>query len=210
MANPKSAIRNPKSPRPVIGLLGGVGAGKSLAASQFAELGCEVVDADRIAHAVLCEEAIKQALRERFGDQVFGPGGKLDRRRLGERVFDHPEDRQALEQIVHPEICRRLRRAVQSARAGDAPAVVLDAPLILEKGLDNLCDFMVYVKAPAEVRQNRVGGVRGWDPSEIARREVSQVSLKTKQDRADYIIDNRASPEHTFEQIRRVFLLVTT
>ncbi|KPK43359.1 MAG: hypothetical protein AMK72_13430 [Planctomycetes bacterium SM23_25] len=209
MANPKSEIRNPKSVRPVIGLLGGVGAGKSLVASQFAQLGCEVVDADRIAHAVLGEEAVKQAVRERFGEGVFGPGGEVDRRRLGERVFDRPDDREALERIVHPQVCRRLRRAVETARAGDAPAVVLDAPLILEKGLDNLCDLMVYIRVPAEVRENRVGGARGWDPSEVARREASQVSLKTKQDRADYIVDNSASPEHTFEQIRRIFSRVT-
>jgi len=209
MANPKSEIRNPKSVRPVIGLLGGVGAGKSLVASQFAQLGCEVVDADRIAHAVLGEEAVKQAVRERFGEGVFGPGGEVDRERLGERVFDRPDDREALERIVHPQVCRRLRRAVETARAGDAPAVVLDAPLILEKGLDNLCDLMVYIRVPAEVRENRVGGARGWDPSEVARREASQVSLKTKQDRADYIVDNSASPEHTFEQIRRIFSRVT-
>ena len=205
----KSETENPKSTAPVIGLLGGIGAGKTVVASQFAELGCKVVDADRIAHAVLGEAAVKQAVRRRFGDQVFGPGGEVDRRRLGEQVFDHPEDREALERIVDPEICRRLRRAVQSARAGDAPAVVLDAPLILEKGLDSLCDFMVYVKVSAEVRQNRVGGARGWNPSEIARREVSQVSLKTKQNRADYIVDNSASPEHTFDQIRKIFCCIT-
>jgi len=209
MANPKSEIRNPHSSVPVIGLLGGIGAGKSLVASQFAELGCEVVDADRIAHAVLDDQAVKEAIRRRFGDAVFGPGGGVDRRRLGERVFDHPEDREALEQIVHPEICRRLRRAVETARAGAAPAVVLDAPLILEKGLDNLCDLMVYIRAPAEIRERRVGQVRGWDPSEIARREVSQVPLKIKRDRADYIVDNSASSEHTFDQIRTIFSRVT-
>jgi len=209
MANPQSEIRNPKLHRPVIGLLGGIGAGKSLVASQFAQLGCEVVDADRIAHAVLGDEAVKEAVRQRFGEGVFGAGGEVDRRRLGERVFDHPEDREALEHLVHPEICLRLRQAVETARTGDAPAVVLDAALILEKGLDNLCDHMVYVKVPAKVRRSRVGQVRGWDPSEIARREFSQVSLKTKRERADYIVDNSASPEHTFDQIRKVFSRVT-
>jgi len=210
MPERQSETRNPKSPPcPVIGLLGGIGAGKSLVASQFAQLGCEVVDADRIAHAVLGDEAVKKAIRERFGEGVFGAGGEVDRRRLGERVFECRADREALERLVHPEICLRLRQAVETARAGDAPAVVLDAALILEKGLDNLCDLMVYITVPVRVRKSRVGGARGWDPSEIARREVSQVSLKTKRDRADYIVDNSASPEHTFDQIHRVFSHVT-
>ncbi len=204
MPNPKPEIRNPKSGPPVIGLLGGVGAGKSLVAAQLAQLGCEVVDADRIGHALLDEPRIRQAVRERFGDEVFDPSGRVDRQRLGRRVFDSPGDLQALETILQPDLTERVRRAVLDARGGTAAAVVLDAPLILEKGLDALCDVMVYVRAPVEVRQDRVRRARGWDPSEVVRREASQVSLKTKQDRADYIVDNSASPEHTLEQIRAI------
>ena len=206
MPNPKSEIRNPKSPppRPVIGILGGVGAGKSLVASQLAQLGCEVVDADRIGHALLDEPRIRQAVRERFGDEVFDPSGRVDRQCLGRRVFGSPEDLEALEAILQPELTERVRRAVLDARGGTAAAVVLDAPLILEKGLDALCDFMVYVSVPVEVRQGRVRRARGWNPSEVVRREASQISLKTKQDRADYIVDNSASPEHTLEQIRAI------
>jgi dephospho-CoA kinase len=206
MSNPKSEIRNPPyaPPRPVIGLVGGVGAGKSLVASQLAQLGCEVVDADRIGHALLDEPRIRQAVRERFGDEVLDPSGRVDRQRLGRRVFASPGDLEALETILQPDLAERVRRAVLDARGGAAAAVVLDAPLILEKGLDALCDFMVYVRAPVEVRQDRVRRARGWNPSEVVRREASQISLKTKQDRADYIVDNSASPEHTLEQIRAI------
>jgi dephospho-CoA kinase len=198
-----------KGLRPVIGLLGGVASGKSLVAAQFAQLGCAVVDADRIVHELLREPAIRQAIRERFGDAVLDASGEVDRPALAARAFASREDLEALESIVHPETCRRIKAAVAKARRGGAAAVVLDAPLILEKGLDRLCDYMVYVSAPEEVRHHRAGQTRGWNPAEVTRREATQVSLKTKQDRADYIVDNRTSPEHTFEQVRTILSHMT-
>ena len=98
---------------------------------------------------------------------------------------------------------------MEAARRTDVPAVVLDAALILEKGLDKLCDALVYIEAPLEVRRARAREARGWDPSETARREAVQVSLKIKQDRADYTIDNGTSPEHTFEQVQRILAQLT-
>jgi dephospho-CoA kinase len=190
--------------RPVIGLLGGIASGKSLVASQFAELGCAVVDADAIAHIVLGEPQVRRVLLERFGDGILEPSGAIDRRRLGERAFASREDLRTLEEIVHPEVSRRVLAAVETARPTGVPAVVLDAALILEKGLDRLCDVLVYIEAPEEVRRSRARDTRGWAPSEVARREATQVSLKVKQDRADYVITNSASPEHTFEQVREI------
>ena len=195
---------SPRKPPPVIGLLGGVAAGKSLAAAQFAELGCEVVDADRIAHELLRDSKVRRAVRERFGEAVFDASGEVDRGLLATRAFASREDLEALEAILHPETCRRVKKAVAAARRKAVPAVVLDAPLILEKRLDRLCDYMVYIGAPREVRRSRAGRTRGWAPSEVARREASQVSLKTKQNRADYTVDNSTSPDHTFGQIRTI------
>ena len=203
MPSPRSEIQNPKC-RPVIGLLGGVGAGKSLVASQFARLGCAVVDADRLGHELLREPGIRQAIRERFGEAVFDRAGRVNRRRLGEVVFSRPEKRAALEAIVHPPLWTRVVAALEAARQTDVPAVVLDAALILEKGLDKHCDFLVYIKVPQGVRRSRAGQSRGWGASEVSRREAAQISLKAKQCRADYSIDNRTSPEHTFEQVRTI------
>jgi dephospho-CoA kinase len=204
MSNPKSEIRNPKCLRPVIGLLGGVGAGKSTVAAGFADLGCKVVDADAEVGVLLTEAPVRQAIRETFGDAALAPDGSVDRRRLADAVFADPARREALERLLHPEVIRRCERRIAEARRSDAAAVILDAPLILEKELDTLCDVLVYIAAPEEVRRSRVMAARGWSPSEVARREAFQISLKTKQDRADYTIDNSASPQHTLEQIRTI------
>ncbi|MBM4018051.1 MAG: dephospho-CoA kinase [Planctomycetes bacterium] len=196
--------RRARGLRPVIGLLGGVAAGKSLVASQFAQLGCAVVDADRVVHQLLREPHIRRAVRRRFGPGVMDASGEVDRQALAAAAFADRSSLEALEALVHPETCRRLEAAVAEARRQAVPAVVLDAPLILEKGLDRLCDVLVYVRAPREVRRRRAGRTRGWDAAEVARREATQISLKTKRHRADYTVDNRTSPEHTFEQVRTI------
>jgi len=204
MTNPTSDIRNPKSSVPVIGLVGGVGAGKTTVAQMFAEEGCRVVDADAIAHAVLEQADVKRQVREAFGEAVFSSDGEVDRDRLGREVFADAGRRETLERIVHPRILARMREEVEEAAAEAPPAVIIDAPLILEKGLAKWCDHLVYLKVAAEVRHRRLRQARGWSPSEIRQREASQISLKTKRGRADTTIDNAASPRHTHEQVRRV------
>jgi|WetSurMetagenome_2_1015567.scaffolds.fasta_scaffold139837_2 dephospho-CoA kinase len=194
---------------PVIGLLGGIGSGKSSVAAQFARLGCAVVDADAIGHDVLREAAVRQALTARFGDDILDAAGQVDRRRLAEKAFADGESVAVLDAIMEPHLWPRVRAAIESARQSGAPAVVLDAALILEKGLDNLCQALVYIEVPSDVRRTRAQGARGWTPSETARREAVQVSLEVKQNRADYTIDNSASTEHTFEQVQQILAQLT-
>jgi dephospho-CoA kinase len=207
--NPKSEIRNPQSPLPpVLGLVGGIASGKSFVASLFAQLGCAVVDADRLTGDLLREPATRQALGKRFGKEIFSPSGEVDRRRLADKAFADGEALESLNSIMHPELCERTRRALDAARLQSVPAVILDAPLLLEKGLDTLCDRVVYIEASEEVRRTRAKQSRDWRPAEVARREAVQVSLKAKRERADYIVDNDTSPEHTLEQIRRILARV--
>ena len=208
MSTPHSELRTPHSLPPVIGLVGGVAAGKSFVAAQFEKLGCAVVDADRLTDDLLREPATRQALGKRFGKEIFTPSGEVDRRRLADLAFADRDALEALNSIMHPELCARLRRALDAARRQDVPAVILDAALILEKRLDRLCDYVVYIRASEEVRRTRAQESRGWPPAEVARREAAQVSLKAKRERADYIVDNNTSPEHTLEQIRRILARV--
>jgi dephospho-CoA kinase len=193
-----------QSLRPVVGLLGGVGAGKSLVAAQFAKLGCAVIDADRMGHEVLREPAVRGAMAERFGPGILDAAGEVDRRRLGQIVFADRESLAALDAIMAPHLWPRVIQAMDAARQTNVPAVVLDAALILEKGLDKHCDVLVYIEAPLEFRQARAASAHGWKPSETTRREAAQVSLKIKQDRADYTIENRTSPDHTLEQVQAI------
>jgi len=126
----------------VIGVLGGVASGKSLVARQLAELGAEVLDADRAGHEVLRSAEIEAAARRRWGEAIFGADGRIDRSRLGQIVFgpgaDAQREREYLEQLTHPEIHRRLADEARRLQQSGTSIAVLDAPLLLEAGWDRL------------------------------------------------------------------------
>jgi dephospho-CoA kinase len=194
-----------QAPLPVVGLLGGIAAGKTTVAKMFEELGAKVVSADEIAHAVLNDPDTRQRILGRWGGEVLDPGGQVNRKALAERVFGDAEETAALEAITHPAIVARMREQVAAAqRSPDALAVVVDAPLLLEAELDSLCDVLIFVHCPRKIRGQR-SSERGWDPEELARRERHQTLLETKRQRADYVIDNHGTPENTREQVDQLW-----
>ncbi|NQT87733.1 dephospho-CoA kinase [bacterium] len=189
----------------VIGLLGGVAAGKSTVAGMFAELGATVIDADAIAHAVLDRPETRERIVARWGADVIGEDGKVDREALGHRIFIDAQDVAALEAMTHPAIVAATRQQVLDARGSDdAVAVVVNAPLLLEAELDDLCDLLVFIDCPTSVRLARVRE-RGWDEGELERRESHQHPLQTKREVAHRILDGSAPPETTFQQVQQLW-----
>jgi len=192
--------------KPVIGIVGGVGAGKSTVAAQFAAMGCVVVDCDAIGHGLLADEGVRERLRGRWGQAVFGPEGSVDRRALAEKVFRRPEDLQELNRIMHPRIRDRIQEDIR--RAWENPsvaAVVIDAAVLFEAGWDDLCSHVVFVRAPEEDRARRARASRGWDTETWRLRENSQFSLDKKARNCDYTVDNSSSASYLSEQVRRTF-----
>jgi dephospho-CoA kinase len=196
----------------ILGLLGGVASGKSLVSRQLAELGAVVLDADRTGHEALRLPSVEAAAREHWGDAVFGPDGHIDRGRLAKIVFapppDGPKERKFLEELTHPEIGRRLLAQAEAvgpaAKTAAPPLAVLDAALILEAGWDKLCDYFVFIDVPQELRLARALQ-RGWTEGDFAAREAAQESLDCKRARADVILDNSGSMEHTQAQVQRLW-----
>ena len=186
----------PRTVPVVIGLVGGIGSGKTEVAGLIARRGGVVIDADRIGHELLCEPAIKERVRQLWGDQVLDGSGEVDRRKLAAAVFA-PEGEpggpgiEALNEIVHPKLVRRVEEAVdQVGREARARWVVIDAALFLEWGLGDLCDHLVFVDAPEEARCRRAAQGRGWTMEEVTRRERRQLPLEVKRARADRVIEN--------------------
>jgi len=190
---------------PVIGLLGGIAAGKTTVAKMFAQLGARVVSADGIGHAVLDRPRNRDRIVARWGPDVLGENGKLDRAKLGAKVFDDPQEVAALEAITHPDIVAAMREEIAGARrSSDVAAVVVDAPLLLEAELNGLCDELVFIDCPREVRIARVAA-RGWGAGEIDRRESHQQPLDLKRQRSRHIIDGNAPLETTFQQVQQLW-----
>ncbi len=186
------------TPPVVVGLVGGVAAGKSAVAGCFLSHGLAVVDADAIARETSAEPAVLAELQREFGAGIVRDGA-LDRAAMAQRVFADPATRGRLEAILHPRIRARILAELAAARAA-GQSVLLDAPLLLEGGLVAWCDHVVFVAAPAAVRAARAAA-RGWAPGELERREAAQAPLGEKLARAAHTIDNGGSLADTARQV---------
>ena len=179
---------------PVIGLAGGIGAGKSTAAAILAELGCLVADADVLAKAALDAPSIRDQIVAWWGPQVLDEDGCVDRGAIAGIVFEQADALEQLEGLVHPEV-ERQREALFAAAVQGTRAFVIDAPLLFEVGLDEDCDTVIFIDASRAVRLERLAKNRGWDANELDRREVKQLVLDSKRSRADHVVVNEGGPE---------------
>ena len=204
MDNPQSAIRNPQS-KPILGLIGGIGSGKSLVSAEFAKHGGLLISGDALGHEALRQPDLMARVVERWGQEIVGADGSINRRALGKKVFAAASERKELEGIVFPYIERRIREEIAAAQ--ETPAVrfvVLDAAVMLEAGWNNVCDWLVYVDVPRDVRVQRLAENRGWTEKELAAREAAQMPLTQKQQRADFTIDNGGAVEQTVRQVQQL------
>lgn len=188
---------------PVIGLLGGIGSGKSAVADLFGSFGCLVSDADRLAHEALNDPAVVAELRDHWGGDVIDEEGRPDRAAIGSIVFLDDSERAWLERLVHP-LVDKAREDAFSAAPDDVQALVIDAPLILEAGLDARCDHLIFVEVPRSERLARVARTRGWNESELARREAAQIDVDQKRLKADFILENDGNLGDLRDKVREL------
>jgi dephospho-CoA kinase len=191
-------------PKPTIGLIGGIGAGKTTAARLLAARGGRIVNADALGHEALDQPEIRDAIAARWGNGVFAPDGKLDRRAIARIVFANSHERGALEGMVFPYI--RERAFAEILRAESEPTarfVVLDAAVMLEAGWEQMCDRILYVDAPRELQLARLAARSGWTEEQVASREAAQWPAADKMKRANAVVVNDGKPEHLQEQLDR-------
>lgn len=179
--------------KPIIGLVGGIGSGKSFVARLFGELGCLVIDSDAQAREAYRDPAVLAMLRSWWGDDVIQSDGTINRSAVAAKVFVDAAERRRLEALIHPLVHAAREREMRAA-AGKPQVVayVWDTPLLLEASLASQCDAVVYVDAPVEVRLARLKSRSGWDGAELLRRENSQMPLDSKRELSDYAITNTA------------------
>ncbi len=189
----------PSPPRPlVVGLTGSIGMGKSTVAAMLRDEGVPVFDADAVVHAMQGPGgALLAAIEARFAGTT-GPGG-VDRAALGARVFEDPAALADLEAIVHPAVARAQRDFLDAH--GDAPLVVLDIPLLFEKGGAALVDRIVVVSAPAAVQRARVLGRPGMTQEKFSDILALQMPDAEKRQRADHVINTAAPLSETRAEI---------
>ena len=191
-----------KSP-PIIGLLGGIGSGKSAVAFALKECGCIVADADANAKAVLHDPEVREQLIVWWGTKVLCTDGDIDRKAISDIVFHDEEARKQLEQLIHPRV-RCMQEAQFAETEASTRGLVIDAPLLLEVGLDTLCDALIFVESSRELRLSRVSESRGWTLEELDRREDAQLPLDTKRNKADYVLINEGALDEVQFQVEQI------
>jgi dephospho-CoA kinase len=185
---------------------GGIGAGKSATLRAFAREGAAVLSSDEVVHRLLRADAgVKAAIVARFGEEVVGPDGEVDRARVADVVFGRPDELRWLEELLHPRVIDEYRRWRQAlAERDDAPALcVVEVPLLYEVGAERLFDAVVAVTAPAGVRAGRLG-------TSVAERERRLIPDDVKLERADfaYVNDGRLAELDAF--VARVVRTLTS
>jgi dephospho-CoA kinase len=188
----------------VVGLTGGIAAGKSVALDRFRHLGAVVVDSDDLAHDVLAPgTAGLDAVIERFGHGVIAADGSLDRARLGEIVFADADERAALEAIVHPRVRVEVHRLIAAA-ASDA-IVVNAVPLLVEAGLVADYDRIIVLESATEVRLIRLARARGMSREQALSRIAIMAGDEARRAVAWRVITNDGSLEELYAQIDDVW-----
>jgi len=187
----------------VIGLTGGIAAGKSTVAARLAQHGAIIIDADQLARdAVAPGSAGLAAVVERFGSAVLDAHGGLDRAALGAIVFTDAQARAALNAIVHPEVHRLYRERLAAIAAENPDAIVVyDVPLLAEARAADEFALIVVVDAPPEVRLERLVSLRGLPREQAEARIRSQVPDEERRAMADVVIDAGGTLEHTLQQV---------
>lgn len=179
--------------KPVIGLTGPIGSGKSTVASFLKKSGCAVIDADQLSREAALNPECLAKLKETFGADITGADGALDRRLLAQRAFSTHENAERLNAITHPVILAEAEKRIAEAKAGSVKAVVLEAILLFESGADRLCDVCVAVTAPDSVRLHRVIKRDGSSEDAARARMNNQHEAAFYTERASYSFDGSAA-----------------
>jgi dephospho-CoA kinase len=208
--------------KPVIGIIGGMCSGKSTVAAKLAKMGCAVIDADRIAHQLLDDKAVRAKIIRVFGKEILEEGGpstpsttlrtgslrtgKISRSELANKVFGDADKLGKLTGILHPPVLAQVEELIARHRSNPAvKAIVLDMPLLVEVGWEKRCDHIIFVDCDPPIRLERAKKAGFFDADELKIRENLQISLDKKRRIADNIIENNSDLSGLSKQIADIF-----
>ena len=190
-----------------VGLTGGMGSGKTLAASFFKELGAFVLDADLICRKLVePEQPAYREISENFGKEVFTDSGNLDRKRLANIIFKNPQKKEILEGILHPKVFEIEELKYEAIRKENPNAVVIvDAPLLIESGNYKKMDKVIVVNSDEKNRIDRIITRNHMSQDEVTTRINSQMPSEEKVRYADFILENLLDKESLRSNVIEIY-----
>lgn len=186
----------------IIGLSGGIASGKTTVARLFKKSGAKVIiDADKITHRILNAPQTKKKVVTCFGKKVLNKSGQINRCYLGNLCFRNKRNIIKLNKLVHPLIRKEINNQLKKLHHG---IIILDVALLIEKELDRICDYLIFVDVPYKIRQQRIIKKRKWNQEAIKQRERFQMPLRIKKDKADFTIYNNNDLSDTRQQVSHI------
>jgi len=194
---------NPK----VIAVTGGIGSGQSTVCARLQERGCRIIDVDKKAKQIINKDAaLQRELKKVFGEKIFSPDSKLNRKLLAQMAFKDESSTLQLNQLVHPRMVAEVVEEMESARfSGKYPLIVIDAALIYEISIEQMFDAIIVVHASLENRIKRVMERDGLSRREIISRVHRQIPLDDKKQWADFVVDNNGNLDDLNRQTDQIF-----
>lgn len=185
-----------------IGLTGGIGSGKSTVANFFSQLGITIIDSDQIARdVVLPGTPALQTIVTHFGKQILDDHGALDRQKLRELIFQHPEERRWLEKLLHPQIREKMRAAVQQAQSSYCVLVI---PLLIETQPNPLVNRILVIDSPEDLQIKRTQQRDRLDETQIQAIMQSQATREQRLAAADDVIHNKGDLKQLEIQVQKL------
>lgn len=188
----------------LIGLTGGIGSGKSTVSSLLAKRGAIVIDADAIVHELQAPgQPVLAEMVDAFGTQILRDDGTLDRQVVADLVFNDDDALRRLNGIVHPAVGHEIAHRMEQA-AGTGAVVILDVPLLVESGRDDMAGLLV-VDVDPDLAVQRLVAQRGFDEVDARARIARQASREQRLAKADFVIDNSGTPDDLRKQIAKAW-----
>ena len=187
----------------VLGLTGSVAMGKSTVTSMFAELGAATSNSDEIVHRLLeSDQEVLVQIKRHF--PAVMENGVVDRKKLGDRVFNNPRELKLLEDILHPRVQKVTKAFIQLTKEQGKWLVVLDIPLLYETGAEKNCNYVVVVTASAEIQRERVMARPGMTEEKFRHILAQQMPDAEKRQRANFIVSTDQNIETTFRHVQAI------
>jgi len=187
----------------VIGITGSIATGKSVVTKYLRSKGVQVIDADEIVHDLYLQEDIIQEIGHRFGNELI-KNKKVDRKKLGEIIFNNPSKRKELNSFIHPLVASKIIEATKAYKNTYGNLVFVEIPLLYEEGLEYLCDKIIVVYVPVDIQVTRLM-LRDKIAEDYANKKIAaSMDIEEKKQKADYVIDNSFDLSMTYKNIYEV------